>query len=218
MTLTDGDVASRHGLASTIAWSRGDRVAHALEGNISVSAQAAAFMAKMLGLADVAALSALAETVPSSDGVVFVPALVGLGAPHWDAAARGLVCGLSLGSTPAHLARAAFEAIALQITDVVEAMELDLGRPLARLSVDGGATANPFLMRLQADLAGRPIDVSGTAELSAVGAARMAFAALSGDDARLFAPSVTSFEPTMAEERRDEIRAGWRRALDRTRG
>jgi glycerol kinase len=217
MTLTDGVVASTHGLASTIAWSRGDRVAHALEGNISVSAQAAAFMAKMLGLPDVAALSALAETVEDADGVVFVPALVGLGAPHWDPAARGLVTGLALGSTPAHVARATFEAIALQIVDVVEAMEGDLDHPLARLSVDGGATANRFLMRLQADLAGRPIDVSGIAELSAVGAARMAFAAIAGSDADLFAPEVTTFAPTMPADRREAIRADWKRAVARAR-
>jgi glycerol kinase len=215
MTLTDGVVASTHGLASTIAWSRGDRVAHALEGNISVSAQAAAFMAKMLGLADVVALSALAETVDGSDGVVFVPALVGLGAPHWNDAARGLVTGLSLGSTPAHIARATFEAIALQIVDVVEAMEGDLHHPLARLSVDGGATANRFLMRLQADLAGRPIDVSGITELSAVGAARMAFAAIGGDDTRLFVPEVTTFTPTLSPDRRAAIRATWKSAVAR---
>ena len=131
MALTPDRVLSRHGLSSTIAWSRSGTIAHALEGNISVSGQAAAFMADMLGLTDVVALSALADTVDDTNGVAFVPALVGLGAPHWRSDARGTITGLSLGTKPAHLARAALEAIAFQVADVFIAMEQDMGAPMA---------------------------------------------------------------------------------------
>jgi glycerol kinase len=104
-----------------------------------------------LGLIERAAdVEALARRVPSSDGVIFVPALAGLGAPYWDAEARGLVCGITRGTTAAHLARAALEAIAQQVTDLLEAMSEDLGRPLGKMRVDGGAAANNLLMQEQA--------------------------------------------------------------------
>jgi glycerol kinase len=215
MTLTDGPRISNFGLSSTIAWSRGERVYHALEGNISVSAQAAAFVAKMLGLADVAALSDLASTVPDNGGVTVVPALAGLGAPHWNADARGSISGLSLGSQPGHVARATLEAIALQIADVFTAMETDLGRRLERLSADGGATQNKLLMQIQADLLGRPVDPSAVAEMSALGAALMAgiAAGLWAED-QLQANSVaSSFAPGLAEDQRQSVLAQWQQAL-----
>ena len=174
MTLTAAPVASAHGLSTTIAWQRGPIISYALEGNISVSAQAAGWVATLLGLEDSAALTRLAETVPDSGGVTFVPALAGLGAPHWRDAARGMFCGMTLGTRPAHLARATIDAIALQICDVFAAMELDSGARLEALSVDGGATDNDLLMQTQADLLGRPVDRKAVAELSAVGAAVMA--------------------------------------------
>ncbi len=178
MTITPARTASGHGLSGTIAWTVGGQTVHALEGNITVSAQAAAFMARMLGLADAAALSDLAQTVADSGGVCFVPALAGLGAPHWDNAARGTLTGMTHATTPAHLARATLDAIAHQIADVWEAMEADIGHPLASLSADGGASGNLFLMQVQADILQRPVVVSPIEEVSAVGAAMMAAAAM----------------------------------------
>lgn len=174
MTLTPGRVASSHGLSGTVAWTTRHGTAFALEGNITVSAQAVGFMAGLLGLASAGDLSDLAQTVPDSGGVVFVPALAGLGAPHWDDAARGTVTGMTHGTTRAHLARAAVEAVAHQITDVFTAMEAD-GGPLGGLRADGGASGNGFLMQRQADFLGRPVLQSPVEEVGALGAAAMAF-------------------------------------------
>ncbi|GLQ54299.1 FGGY family carbohydrate kinase [Devosia nitrariae] len=178
MTLTGGRVRSRNGLSATIAWSTGEGPVHALEGNISVSGQAAAFMAELLGLSDVGALADLAGTVADSDGVTFVPALVGLGAPYWRSDARGIITGMSLGTRPAHLARAALDAIALQVSDVFEAMQADLGSELVGLRADGGASSNHALMQFQADLLGKTVTASAVPEVSALGAAALAFSGL----------------------------------------
>ncbi len=191
MTLTPARVASDHGLSGTIAWTDRRGTAHALEGNITVSAQAAAFMAGVLGLSDAAALSDLAQSTPDNGGVTFVPALAGLGAPHWDDTATGTITGMTHGTTRAHLARATFEAIALQIADVFTAMEQDIGAPLSGLRADGGASGNAFLMQMQADLLGRPVQTADLEEVGALGVAAMAFAALGHDmplpaTARLF--------------------------------
>ena len=214
MTLTPTRISSTHGLSGTIAWSTVDGVAHALEGNISVSGQAAAFMAEMLGLDDPAALSELALTVSDSNGVTFVPALVGLGAPHWRNDARGLISGLSLGTKPAHLARAALEAIAFQVADVFSAMESDMGSPLARLSADGGASRNDFLMQFQADVLDRTVERSDVAELSALGVAQLAATALGlQSDWRLSTPA--RFDPTMPAAARGAALERWHRAIRR---
>jgi glycerol kinase len=213
MTLTDGRRGSSHGLSSTIAWSTtAGGPAHALEGNISVSGQAAAFMAELLGLADAEALAGLAAIVPDSNGVSFVPALVGLGAPHWAPDARGLLTGLALGTRPAHLARAAIDAIAQQVADVFEAMQDDLGTPLSQLSADGGASRNDALMQFQADIIGRPVTRGDRAEVSALGAAMMAAEGLG----RSIAPATrtTTFTPQPID--RDAIRSQWREAVGRT--
>ncbi len=175
MTLTPHRVASAHGLSGTVGWSAGGTTAHALEGNITVSAQAAAFMAGLLGLGSAAALSDLAQSVDSAGGVAFVPALAGLGAPHWDDAARGTISGMTHATSSAHLARATFEAICHQIADVFAAMEADIGHPLSELRADGGASGNAFLMQMQADILGRPVLQSAVEELGALGAAAMAF-------------------------------------------
>ena len=213
MTLTAQRRRSSHGLSSTIAWSTSaDGPAYALEGNISVSGQAAAFMAELLGISDPAALASLAATVPDSNGVSFVPALVGLGAPHWAPDARGLVTGLALGTTPAHLARAAIDAIAQQVADVFEAMEQDVGAPLAGLSADGGASRNDRLMQFQADIIGRPVTRGERAEVSALGAAMMAAQGLG----RPLTPDTTTTIFTPQPIDRDAIRARWREAVART--
>lgn len=215
MTPTARRVASRRGLSSTIGWSTHEGVTYALEGNISVSGQAVQFAAELLGRPDAASVAALAATVPDSNGVHFVPALVGLGAPHWVPSARGLIDGLSLGTKPAHVARAAVEAVAHQVADVFETMEADLGAPLGELSADGGASRNDMLMQFQADVIGRVVLRSEVSELSAVGAAMMAAHGLG----RLAAPSpapATRFQPAMPQSARDALRDAWRRSIRRT--
>lgn len=216
MTLCAQRVTSSHGLSGTIAWSTSRGIVYALEGNISVSGQAAAFMAELLGLADAAALSALATTVPDSNGVVFVPALVGLGAPHWRDDARGIVSGLSLGTRPAHLARAALEAIAFQVADVLRAMELDIGAPLSQLRADGGASRNEFLMQFQADVLDRPVVTSEAPEVSALGAAALAWQGLG--IAMKPVPCAQTFVPKMTPAERQSHLAAWDAAIGRTLG
>ncbi len=177
LTLTPGRVVSSNGMSGTIAWSDHTGTPYALEGNITVSAQAAAFMAQLFWMS-VQALSDLAQTVQDSAGVAFVPALAGLGAQHWDDHATGMLTGMTHGTLPAHLARATFEAIAAQIADVLAAMERDMGQSLTMLRADGGASANPFLMQLQADVLRRRVLQSPVEEVGALGAAAMAFAHL----------------------------------------
>ena len=177
MTLTETPIRSRSGLSTTVAWRRSKIVSYALEGNISVSAQAAAWMADLMGLPDVAALTELATRAKGDVNVCFVPALAGLGAPYWKDRALAALTGMSLATSRSDVARAALEAIALQICDVFGAMERDLGARLGRLSVDGGATQNDLLMQFQADLLGRPVQRLKVLELSAFGAGVLAGAA-----------------------------------------
>lgn len=214
MTLTRQRTVSRHGLSGTIAWTQNGNTAHALEGNITVSAQAAAFMAEMLGMDGAPELSDLAQQVSDNGGVCFVPALAGLGAPHWQDDARGLVSGLSLGSRPAHLARATFEAIAHQVADVFEAMEEDLGHPLNGLSADGGASANSFLMQLQADFIGKPVERREIAEIGAFGVASMAAEAL-GMPIKTGAKDIRIFDPATEATERRALRDEWKIAIAR---
>ena len=174
MTLIETPIRSRSGLSTTVAWRRSKKVSYALEGNISVSAQAAAWMAELMGLPDVAALTELATKAKGDVSVCFVPALAGLGAPYWKDRARAALTGMSLATSRADVARATLEAIALQIRDVFTAMERDLGAPLSRLSADGGATQNDLLMQYQADLLGRPVQRLNVPELSAFGAGVLA--------------------------------------------
>ncbi len=213
MTPTDGRVRSAHGLSGTIAWSRGGTVCHALEGNISVSGQAAAFATRMLGLSSEAALTALAESVPDAGGVTFVPALAGLGAPHWRPQARGMIAGMTLATRPAHLARATLDAIALQIADVVAAMQADLGTGCETVSIDGGAAKNDLLAQILADLTGLSIVRPHAAEASALGAARMAAEALGlGSNGLRLVPD-KHFVPGIGAEARADIRTRWATAI-----
>ncbi|MBW9088689.1 glycerol kinase [Rhizobium wenxiniae] len=213
MTLTPGRVLSKNGLSSTIAWSDRNGVAYALEGNITVSAQAAAFAAEMLGLPDAKALSALAQTVPDSAGVVFVPALAGLGAPHWNDNVSGTISGMTLATTRAHLARATLDAIVLQISDVFVAMEKDLGARLDGLLADGGASSNDFLMQLQADILDRPVARSGQAEVGAIGVAMMALTSLYGEKSGAD-ETRSEFQPHAdAAAWRQGARCGWQSLL-----
>ncbi len=215
MAVTGTRLVSTHGLSSTIAWSRGGKVLYALEGNIAVSGHTAAFARRLLGLKDEQELSDLARTVNSSDGVSFVPALAGLGAPHWRDRARGLICGMSLGTTPAHIARAALEAIALQIVDVLGAMEADLGSDIPLLFVDGGASRNDFLMQLLADLADCRVERGSNTEVSLFGAGRMAAEALDIWQNPTDSTAV-HFCRAITDEVRHQLLRQWRSAVNRT--
>ena len=217
MTLTDRPLRSRSGLSTTVAWRRSGRVDYALEGNISVSAQAAAWTADLMGLPDVEALIRLAASVSDAGGVCFVPALAGLGAPHWRDRARASLTGMTLATTRAHVARAALEAIAHQICDVFEAMESDLGIRLELLSVDGGATRSDVLMQIQADLLGRPLQRVEIAELSAFGAGAMAGLACGFFDEDAISARLSSSQDNISPRLHEGARAAkaglWRAAV-----
>jgi glycerol kinase len=150
---------------------------------------------------------------------VFVPAFVGLGAPHWEPAARGAIVGITRGTSAAHIARAALEGIALQVADVMEAMRRDSGIELAELRVDGGASANDLLMQLQADVLGIPVVRPAHAEATAQGAAWLAGLAVGfwRDESEIDAQwsAERRFEPAMADARRNELLATWRRGVER---
>jgi glycerol kinase len=179
---------------------------YSLEGAVLVSGAAVQWLRDGLGvLADAAASEALARSVDSTEGVVFVPALTGLGSPWWDPDARGLITGLTRGTTRAHLVRAALEAIAHQVADVIDALP---ERPTV-LRADGGATANGFLMQFQADLLGLPVEVAAERDVTALGAAALA----AGHEVRV--PVGAVYEPTLTRDRVAEHRSDWRRALAR---
>ncbi len=166
---------SRHGLLTTVAWQIGGQTSYALEGSAFIAGAAVQWLRDGIGLIESsAAVEALARQVPDSGGVVFIPALTGLGAPHWRSDARGQITGLTRGTKAAHLARATLEGIALQIYDLVMAMTDDRGEPGSILKVDGGAAGNNLLMQMQADLINRPVSRSETVETTALGAAMLA--------------------------------------------
>jgi glycerol kinase len=168
-------VRSEAGLLTTVAWDLGDGLVYALEGSIFVTGAAVQWLRDGLGLIDSAAeTEGLARTVPDSGDVVFVPALTGLGAPHWDPHARGAIVGLTRGTTRAHLVRATLESIAFQVRDVVDVMVSEAGLAVPELSADGGASANDLLLELQADQLGVPVRRPVVAETTALGAAFLA--------------------------------------------
>jgi glycerol kinase len=218
-------VVSEHGLLTTIAWQRGDRgrVTYALEGSVFIGGAAIQWLRDGLGIISQAAQSeSLAREVADTGGVYFVPAFVGLGAPHWDPYARGTIVGLTRGTDRRHLARAALEAICYQSRDVLEAMAQDSGICLRTLRADGGAAANDLLMQLQADLLGLPVQRPAVTETTALGAAYLAGLAVaywSGLDEIVGQWRVEAeFAPSMASGRRDALYAGWQRAVERARG
>lgn len=215
-------VTSHNGLLTTIAWRIGDRTVYALEGSSFVAGSAVQWLRDQLGIIKTASeVEALAASVDSTQGVTFVPALTGLGAPHWDPDARGLICGLTRGSSAAHLARAALEGIAFQIAELAEAMVTDAGKPLRRLRVDGGASMNNLMMQFQADLLGVPIDRPSLVETTALGAAYLAGLAVGvfGDQQAIASVHRVerSFDPAMSEQQRVQRMAQWRRAVARAR-
>jgi glycerol kinase len=220
--LGDRPVRSRFGLLTSVGWKIDAEVVYVLEGSAFIAGAAVQWLRDGLGLIRSAAeIEALAREVPSSDGVSFVPALSGLGAPYWDPDARGLLCGLTRGTTRAHIARAALEGIALEVADLLGAMTEDLGRPLARMRVDGGAAANDLLMQLQADVADVTIERPAELESTARGAAMLA-----GVGAGLFRDKTEStrmshvertFQVAMPAEDRAAHRRRWADAVARAR-
>jgi glycerol kinase len=171
----DQPLISNHGLLTTVAWQLSDRVSYALEGSSFIAGAAVQWLRDGMGMIEKSEeIEILASTVPDSGGVTFVPALTGLGAPHWRSDARGLINGITRGTTAAHLARATLEGIALQIHDLIMAMAEDRGEPLSMLKVDGGAAQNDLLMQMQADLIDRPVSRPQTVETTALGAAMLA--------------------------------------------
>ena len=215
--------SSSRNLLTTIAWGIAGQMTYALEGAIFVTGSAVQWLRDGLGIIDGSAdVEALAATVPDSGGVVFVPALVGLGAPHWDQGARGTIVGITRGTTGAHIARATLEAIALQTADVIDAMASDSGVALTELRVDGGAVRNDLLMQIQADVLGVPVVRPAMIETTALGAAYLAGLAAgvwSGRDEVSAQWRIDRrFEPDMAEGDRKRLRARWQAGVDRAKG
>ena len=215
-------VPSRFGLLSTLAWQVGNEVSYALEGSCFIAGAAVQWLRDGLGLIGSAReIEGLAAQVSGSEGVVFVPALAGLGAPYWDSGARGLIAGITRGTTRAHLARATLEAIAFEVDDVLRAMAEDLGRPISRLRVDGGAAANDLLMQIQSDLARVSVERPNELESTARGAAMLA-----GVGAGLFQRGAEAarmlkidrvFEVRMEEAERGRRLTAWQDAVRRAR-
>jgi glycerol kinase len=216
-------VASNNGLLTTPAWSFGGQATFALEGSVLVSGSAVQWLRDELGIIETAAgVEPLARSVPDSGGVVFVPALTGLGAPDWDDAARGMIIGITRGTTRAHIARATLEAIAMQVADVLRAMASCAGAPVTELKVDGGAAGNDLLMQLQADVLGVPVVRSAVQETTALGAAYLAGLGIGfwADESELshMWQSNGRFEPAISADQRESQFAVWRHAVDRARG
>jgi glycerol kinase len=209
------------GLLATVAWRIGSSTTYALEASIFVTGAAVQWLRDGLQIIATAAdTEGLAATLESNDGVYFVPALTGLGSPHWDPHARGAIVGLTRGSTRAHLARATLEAIAYQTHDAVRAMEASSGQTLAELRADGGATANAWLMQFQADILGVPVVLAQSTETTALGAAYLAGVGTGECTISDIAAARTErgrYEPRMSAEERSQLLGGWADALARTR-
>jgi len=212
---------SRHGLLTTIAWGLKGHVHYALEGSIFITGAAIQWLRDGLNIINSAAeTEELALKVKDSNGVYFVPAFVGLGAPYWDMFARGLIIGITRGTTREHIARATLEAIAYQTKEVIEAMEKDSGISLKTLRVDGGVVKNNFLMQFQADILGVPVERPAVSELTALGAATLAgletgfFESI--EEVSKLNKIEKVFRPDMDSDRRNKLYKEWKRAVERS--
>jgi glycerol kinase len=213
-------VPSSHRLVTTIAWNIGDTTEYALEGSVFIGGAVVQWLRDGLGLIRSSIeVEALAKSVPDNGGVYFVPAFVGLGAPHWDSYARGSIFGLTRGTTAGHIARAAVESIAYQVAELLDAMRKDCGEQVHELRVDGGAAANDSLMQFQADILGAPVVRPAVTETTAFGAALLAGTAIGfwnpeaelsneGKDRR--------FEPQMPQSKARQFRERWSEAVSRS--
>src|SRR5215211_3204778 len=212
----------QQGLLTTVAWGLGGEVDYALEAAVFVTGAAVQWLRDGLGIiTDAGETGALAEALGSNDDVYFVPALTGLGSPHWDPYARGTIVGLTRGTGRAHLARAALEAIAYQTVDAVRAQEAASGQGLRELRADGAAVANRWLMQFQADVLGAPVIVPEIAETTALGAAYLAGIATglwTAGQVREMWREAATYEPRMPEAERERLIGRWREAVERARG
>ncbi len=211
-------VDSARGLITTIAWGIGNEITYALEGSIFAGGAAVQWLRDELGLISSAGeTEALARAVPDANGCYLVPAFTGLGAPYWDAYARGMICGLTRGVNKNHIVRATLESIAYQVCDVAEAMSADARLPLSGLRVDGGASANDFLMQVQADFLGVPVVRPDSVESTALGAAYLAGLAVGlwPDRETLRSTSARTFRPSIEPGERRTRLEGWHLAVRR---
>jgi glycerol kinase len=216
-------VASANRLVTTVAWQVNGRTEYALEGSVFIGGAVVQWLRDGLGLITRSQdVEALAASVDDNGGVYLVPAFAGLGAPHWDAYARGTIVGLTRGTTAGHVARAALESIAYQVSDLLAAVQADSGIALGELRVDGGASVNDALMQFQADLLGVPVVRPAVTETTALGAAYLAGLAVgfwsSVDEIAGQWEAERRFEPRMARGEADRLRARWHAALERSRG
>ena len=212
-------ILSKNNLLTTIAWKIGDSVNYALEGSIFVGGSVVQWLRDGLGIIRSSSeIEALAATVEDNGGVYFVPALTGMGAPYWDQYAHGVICGITRGTTAAHIARAALEGIAFQTMDIVNAMEKDAGVPLAELKVDGGASRNNLMMQFQADILGASVVRPVVTETTAMGACYLAGLAVgywnSLDEIKAQWQVERCFKPTGTDV--TAVKAGWADAINRT--
>jgi glycerol kinase len=216
-------VASKHNLLTTVAWRIGGKTEYALEGSVFAAGAVIQWLRDEMHLvASARELDELAATVPDSGGVFLVPAFAGLGAPHWDPYARGIIAGLTRGANRAHLCRAALEAIAFQTADLIGGMERDSGRPLKELRVDGGAARSALLLQFQADLLGVPVIRPRNPETTALGAAWLAGLAVgfwpsAAEIERMCVPEAV-FMPSGPPSAMAALRRGWERALGCAKG
>jgi len=223
MNTGDTPVPSHNRLLTTTAWRFAGRPSYALEGSIFIAGAVVQWLRDGLGiLRSASEVESLAASVPDNGAVYLVPAFVGLGAPHWDPYARGAIHGITRGTTAGHLARAALESIAYQVSDLVSAMQADCGLALGELRVDGGATANDTLMQFQADLLGVPVLRPAVTETTALGAAYLAGLAVGYwgglDEIAAQWQVERVFEPAMGRDRVAGLRGNWARAVERSRG
>jgi glycerol kinase len=213
-------IASKHNLLTTIGWKIGKEVTYALEGSIFIAGAAVQWLRDGLGIIRSSAdVETLAASVPDNGGVYFVPAFVGLGAPHWDQSARGAIVGITRGTNARHIARATLESIAFQTVDVLESMEADSGIKIKELRVDGGATVDDLLMQFQADVASVPIIRPKINETTALGAAYLAGLAVgfwknTGEIQHQWQME-REFRPSMAAAKVSELKRGWAKAVSK---
>ena len=216
-------VFSEKGIITTLAWGLGNKATYAMEGSIFITGAVIQWLRDNLGLIKTAAESeTLAASVPDNGGVYFVPALVGLGAPHWDMYARGSIFGLTRGSNKGHIARAALEAIAYQTRDVLDVIKGESNSAIPVLRVDGGGSLNNLLMQFQADILGIPIQRAQMAEITALGAAYLAGLGVgiwrdTGEIEKRW-HSTTTFEPRMSADERETLYDNWKKAVLRSKG
>ncbi len=212
-----------NGLTAAVGFGFRGKVFYELEGNVTCSGDALVWLCHEMGMfRDAAEIESLARTVPDAGGVAFVPALSGLGAPHFDLNARAVLCGMTRGTTRAHVARAALEAVAMQDADVLEAMEQAIGGKMAVVKADGGGAGNALLMQMQADYADCEVVCPGASELSGLGAAYVAGLATgfyaNFEEIPALAVEAAVYRPRMERARRAAMRGDWRKALGKARG